>query len=188
IRYITGREHSTSGSTSSVPYDIIKTHSWVNLGVNYQTFIIDEPYFHLGIQGQMVFNSQTLFANYTASLLSMTEFSLVPDAKTYFLPEYRSPQFIAAGVNTIFTINKKIDLRMDGYLYQPFIQVIENPDGTLELSQPFKGETFMASASAIYHSFIGPLRFTFNYFPRQSHPYAIQFSMGYVLFNERAIR
>jgi NTE family protein len=136
----------------------------------------------------MVFNSQTLFANYTASILSMTEFSLVPDAKTYFLREYRSPQFVGGGLNTIFTIKKKIDLRVDAFLYQPFIQVIQNTDGTLELSQPFNGETFMASASAIYHSFIGPIRFTFNYFPRQSNPYALQFSIGHVIFNERAIR
>ena len=136
----------------------------------------------------MVFNSQTLFSNYTASLLSMTEFSLIPDAKLYFLPEYRSPQFIAGGINAIFTIKKKIDIRLDAFLYQPFIQLIENTDGSLELSQPFKGETFMASASAIYHSIVGPIRFTTNYFPKQDIPLQFQFSLGYVLFNERAIR
>ena len=118
----------------------------------------------------------------------MTEFSLVPDAKTYFLPEYRSPQFIGAGMNVIFTIKKKIDLRIDGYVYQPFMQVIENIDGTLSLSKPFKGETFMASTSAIYHSPVGPLRATLNYFPLQTNPLAFQISLGYVLFNDRAIR
>ncbi|MFT6244640.1 MAG: NTE family protein [Salibacteraceae bacterium] len=187
-RYVNGSEHTDPGSTSINPIDVFKDHSWINLSLDYQSFLIDKPYFHLGIQGQMVFNSQTLFANYTASILSMTEFSLVPDAKTYFLREYRSPQFVGGGLNTIFTIKKKIDLRVDAFLYQPFIQVIQNTDGTLELSQPFKGETFMASASAIYHSFIGPIRFTFNYFPKQNNPYELQFSIGHVIFNERAIR
>jgi NTE family protein len=46
----------------------------------------------------------------------------------------------------------------------------------------------MASSSVIYHSFIGPIRFTLNYFPKQVQPLAFQFSLGYVLFNERAIR
>jgi len=187
-RYVNGRENSIAGSTSLVQDTIFKDHSWINLGIDYQSFLIDKPHFHLGIQGQMVFNSQTLFANYTASLLSMTEFSLVPDAKTFFLSEYRSPQFIGGGINTIFTLQKKIDLRLDAFVYQPFIQVIENTDGSLELSAPFKGETFMASASAIYHSFVGPIRVTFNYFPKQNNPYELQFSIGYVLFNERAIR
>ena len=187
-RYVNGREHTTPGSTSLIENEIFKDHSWINLSLDYQSFFIDKPHFHLGIQGQMVFNSQTLFANYTASLLSMTEFSLVPDAKTFFLREYRSPQFVGGGINTIFTLKKKIDLRIDAFVYQPFIQVIENSDGSLELSQLFKGETFMASASAIYHSFVGPIRFTANYFPMQEIPYEFQFSVGYVLFNERAIR
>lgn len=187
-RYNYGREHSLSGSTSPAPYDIWKYHSWINLSLDYQSFIVDHPVFHLGLHGQIVYNSHPLFANYTATLLSMTEFSLVPDAKTYFMPEYRSPQYIGGGLNTIFTIRKRIDIRVDAYVYQPFIQVKQNEDGTQEFSEPFKGGTYMASSSIIYHSFIGPIRLTVNYFPRQVNPLTIQFSLGYVLFNERAIR
>lgn len=187
-RYVYGREHSLSGNTSGSPYDIWKYHSWLTLSLDYQSFLIDKPFFHLGLHGQMVYNTHPLFANYTATLLSMTEFALVPDVKTYFLPEYRSPQFIAAGLNTIFTIKKKFDLRVDGYIYQPFVQINENEDGSQQLSEPFKGGTFLASSSLIYNSFIGPIRVTVNYFPKQVNPLAFQFSIGYVLFNERAIR
>lgn len=187
-RYNYGTEHSKSGSTSIEPYDIWNYHSWLNLSLDYQSFIVDHPVFHLGLHGQIVYNSQPFFANYTASLLSMTEFSLIPDAKTYFLPEYRSPQFLGAGINTIFTIKKKIDIRADVYAYQPFIQLYENADGTQEFSELFKGGTFMASSSIIYNSFVGPIRLTVNYFPKQETPVAFQFSMGYVLFNDRAIR
>ena len=187
-RYVYAEEQSISGTTSPMPYYIKNFHSWINLSIDYQSFLIDSPNFHFGLHGQLVFNSQQQLANYTASILTMTEFSLVPDAKTYFLPEYRSPQFIGLGTNIIFTIKKKIDIRFDGYYYQPFIKLIQNDDGTLSLSKPFKGETFMASSSAIYHSFFGPVRLTVNYFPKQANPVAIQFSIGYVLFNERATR
>ncbi len=187
-RYNYGREHSVSGSTSAQPYDIWKYHSWVNLSLDYQSFILDKSFFHLGLHGQLVYNSQPLFANYTATLLSTTEFSLVPDAKTYFLPEYRAPQFVGAGVNAIFTIRRKFDIRVDAYAYQPFVQINQNDDGTQEFSELFKGGTYMASSSIIYHSFVGPLRLTVNYFPKQETPIAFQFSMGYVLFNDRAIR
>ena len=187
-RYNYGREHSLSGSTSSQPYDIWKYHSWINLSLDYQSFIVDKSFFHLGLHGQVVYNSQPLFANYTATLLSTSEFSLVPDAKTYFLPEYRSPQFVGGGINTIFTIKKKVDIRVDAYVYQPFIQIQANDDGTQEFSELFKGGTYMASSSVIYHSFVGPVRVTVNYFPKQETPLTFQFSMGYVLFNDRAIR
>lgn len=187
-RYIFGKEHSTSGSTGLIPYDLRKQHSWINLSLDYQTFLYDSRIFHLGLQGQAVYNNHPLFANYTATLLSMSESTLVNDARTYFLPEYRSPQFVSGGFNTIFTIRKNVDFRIDAFIYQPFIQVNENSDGTLQLSKLFQGGTYMASSSIIYHSFIGPVRLTVNYFPEQSRPIAFQFSFGYVLFNERAIR
>lgn len=188
FRYVNGKERTLSGSTSINPFDIENYHQWINMRLDYQSFVIDQPFFHFGIHGQMVSNSQTLFANYTASLLSMTEFSLVPDAKTYFLPEYRSPLFAAAGLNAIFTIKKLIDLRLDTYFYQPFTHLREYPDGSLGLESNLSNSALMASASAIFHSFIGPIRFTTNYFPMQEVPFSFQFSMGYVLFNERAIR
>ena len=188
FRYVNGMERTISGSTSLIPFDIEKFHEWINMKIDYQAFFIDQPIFHFGVRGQLVSNSQTLFANYTASLLSMTEFSLVPDAKTYFLPEYRSPQFAAGGINAVFTIKKMIDLRLDAYYYQPFQKLSQDGSGLQTLEMNFENATLMASVSAIFHSFIGPIRFTTNYFPKQENPLSFQFSMGYVLFNERAIR
>jgi NTE family protein len=189
FRYVYGNERSIPGSTS--PLDTIQTndHGWINLNAEFQSFPIDSRFFHLGIYAKGVLNSQSLFSNYTATLLSMTSFSPIPDAETYFLPEYRSPQFVGAGINLVFSPRKNIDIRLDGYYYQPFVILEKNPiDGTPSYSQPFKGQTFLASASLVYHSFIGPIRLTANYFPKQFSPLSIQFSYGYVLFNERAVR
>lgn len=188
FRYVWGEEISTPGSTSPQSTISTKQHEWINVKGELQTFPVDWKVFHLGIHARGVFNSQSLFSNYTATLLAMSSFSIVPDAETYFLPEYRSPQHIGAGVNVIFTFAKNIDLRFDGYFYQPFVQLIKNPDGSASYSVPFKGDAFMASSSVIYHSIVGPLRATVNYFPKQISPIAFQLSFGYVLFNERAIR
>lgn len=188
LRYVWGEEISTPGSTSPQSNIQTKQHEWINIKGELQTFPIDWKVFHLGIHARGVFNSQSLFSNYTATLLAMSSFSIVPDAETYFLPEYRSPQHIGAGVNVIFTFAKNIDLRFDGYFYQPFVQLIKNQDGSASYSVPFKGDAFMASSSVIYHSIVGPLRATVNYFPKQISPIAFQLSFGYVLFNERAIR
>ncbi len=188
-RYVNGKEISIPGSTSLSDSINDHLHAWINVSAEFQTFIVDHQNFHFGLQGKGVFNSQSLFSNYTATLLSMTSFSLVPDAETFFLPEYRSPQFVGIGINSIFTIKKNIDIRFDGFFYQPFVIIQKNNDGSPTYSKPFKGETYMASASVIYHSFIGPVRATLNYFPKQtSAPLSFQISYGYVLFNERAIR
>lgn len=189
-RYVNGKEHSISGSTSkSTPYDLSINHAWINLSSEIQTFLVDHQNFHLGFYAKGVFNSQSLYSNYTATLLALTAFSPLADAETYFLPEYRSPQFIGSGFNFIFSFPKKIDLRFDAYYYQPFVRLNQNVDNhSFGYSKPFKGQTILASTSLIYHSYIGPIRATINYFPQQNSPFAFQISYGYVIFNERAIR
>jgi NTE family protein len=187
-RYIYGEELSTPGSTSFQNFEVRRNHSWVNLGLTYQSFVLDKDHFHIGLHGQAVFNSQSFFANYTATLLAMNEFSLVPDAKTFFLPEYRAPQFLAGGINVVSTLRKNLDVRIDAYFFQPIIRIIQSNDGSLIFSDYFDGETLMASGSIIFHTFLGPLRASLNFFPQQVNPISFQFSFGYVLFNERAIR
>ena len=188
MRYIQGTENSISGSTSSEEYDYRKHHNWLNLSGEMRSFPLDFPVFKFGIHGLANFTSQSLFKNYTATILSMNSFNPLPDMYTYFLPEYRSPQFIGGGVNIIFSLSRTIDLRFDGYLYQPFVLLVVKDDGTFGYSKPFKGETQVASVSGIYHSPIGPVRVTLNYFPQQKLPLNLQVSYGYTLFNERATR
>jgi NTE family protein len=188
FRYNYGEEHSIPGSTSFQNFDVIQNQSWLNIDLKYQGFVIDKPHFHLGINGRMVYNTRSLFSNLTATTLVLTEYSPLPDAQTFFLPEYRSLQFGGVGINLVGTIRKNLDVRLDGFFYQPILQVRQSSNGSLGYSDYFEGETFMASASLIYHSILGPIRTTLNYFPQQNEPLSFQISFGYVLFNERAIR
>jgi NTE family protein len=187
-RLIEGRENTKPGSTSVFEETFRKYHSWLNMQVEFQSFLLSTKKWHVGVHAKGQFNSQSLFANYTASLLSLPTFSVIPDMDTYFLPEFRSHQHMGGGINLIFTPLKNIDFRLDYYYYQPFLQLTKNNDGSLQFIEAFEGQTFLASTSLIYHSPVGPLRVSLNYFPKQLNPYAFQISYGYVLFNERAIR
>jgi NTE family protein len=188
VRYVNGYEKSIPGSTSFAEAIQEKNHQWFNITSEFQSFLINNSIFHLGIHGNGMFTSQSLFSNYTASLLSMTSFSLLPDAETYFLPEYRSPQYVSGGLNLIFSLRKYLDIRLDAYYFQPFVILQKNADGTPSYSKLFKGNSFIGSTSLIYHSIIGPIRATLNYFPKQLNPFAFQISYGFILFNERAVR
>jgi NTE family protein len=191
-RYVSGEEKSISGSTSPTEYVFFKDHNWVNISGEAQWFFIDKSHFHLGVHAKGVFNSQSLFRNYTASILSMTSFAPIPDANTLFQPLFRAPQHIGLGTNVIFTFKKNWDLRIDTYVYQPFKEVLQNPDGTVFYSDYIPDRKYMASTSLIYNSLFGPIRLTSNYFPSLSgdirKEISFQFSFGYILFNERAIR
>lgn len=188
FRFVEGREQSISGSTAPLPYDVRRRHQWINLNLEGQYFPLSRGIFRLGIHGKGVLNSQSLFANYTASLLTMTAFEPLPDSRTFFMEEYRAPQYAGFGLNFIASINDVFDLRFDPYFFQPFRNLNRNDDGTFGYSDLFEQGTIMAGASLIYHSPIGPLRLSSNYFPKQNNPFVFQLSFGYVLFNDRAIR
>lgn len=188
LRFVQGREQSLSGSTAPIPYDVRRTHQWLNLSVEAQSFVVSNATFHFGLHGKGVLNSQSLFANYTASILMMNEFSPLPDISTFFFEEFRAPQYIGAGMNFIFSLSSRIDIRFDPYFFQPFRQIEKRENGTFGYSDLFTRGSFMAAGSVIFHSPIGPLRFTTNYFPNQDQPFVAQLSFGYVLFNERAVR
>ena len=188
IKYINGNEDSESGSTSFVKYKLNKKHSWITIQPEIQWFVVNSTRFHLGLHAKSTFSTQTLFSNYTASILSMPDFSPFPDCQTIFLPEYRSPQFVGIGTNFVFTFYKKIDVRVDSYLYQPFKELTKTNLLMGDYDKPSILSEYIVSTSLIYHSPIGPIRLASNYFPKQKNPLFIQFSYGYMLFNERAIR
>ena len=188
MRYVHGIEDSESGSTSIVKYSLKKNHSWVSIQPEFQWYFFQKSKFNIGLHLKSTFSTQTLFSNYTASVLSLNDFSPFPDCQTIFLPEYRSPQFIGIGTNMVFSIYKYVDFRVDSYLYQPFKELTKTNLLMGDYDKPKMFSEYLISTSFIYHSPIGPIRLATNYFPKQKNPVFIQFSYGYLLFNERAIR
>lgn len=188
INYVSGIEKTKLGTLSINNNEITKNHNWLSLETEIQKFIFNQSKFHVGFHAAGAFNTHYLFSNYTATLLSLPNFALLPDARTFFLREFRSPQYIGAGLNLIYSIKKNIDIRIDGYIYQPLIMLGENNDGTPFLGKVNNITSFMGDASLIYHSPIGPVRLTLNYFEKQSNPFSFQLSYGYVIFNKKALR
>lgn len=186
--YSGAKEHSVAGSTSLEKYDYRNGHHWFNIRGEVQSFPLSTKYFSFGLHGLASITNLSLLKNYTATLLNMNAFQPLPDLQTYFFSDYRSPQYIGGGINIIFSLRKNIDIRADGYWYQPFISITKNDDGTFGYSKPFKGESQVVSLSAIYHSPLGPLRASLNYFPKQKSPLAFQFTYGFIIFHERAFR
>ncbi|SFT53283.1 NTE family protein [Lishizhenia tianjinensis] len=186
-RFVSGKERSVSGSTSPIDYDFRKKHTWLNVEVKGSYFPVRTQQFKFGFTGQGVFNTQALFANYTASILSAPSFSPLPDAKTYFFEDYRAAQYLGGGMNFIWSLNNALDLRIDPYIFQPIKKIERSNEGNFYYAS-WGEPKIMAAGSIIYNSPIGPVRFTTNYFPVQEKPWSVQLSFGYVLFNDRAIR
>lgn len=193
-RWISGTETTVLGSASVHDhFPVPRTRNWAFLKLHYSNYFVKRKIYRLGAMAEGVASNQPHFDNYTASLLSAQSFQPTPDAHLGFFDRFRANYYIGAGCMNVFTVNDQIDVRLEGYLFQPIVGI--PPSGgdavsTLSFNRP----SGIISTSFIYHSPIGPVRTTLNYTSSAldqssgTETLILQLSFGYVMFNRRAIR
>jgi len=194
IRYNDGLETTIPGSTSADKDNIIKSHYWWKTKITYDNYYKSNGFLRLGIYIEGVISTQPLFANYTASIIKAPVFSPTPYSKSLFLETFRATQYIALGHKFIFDINNNFDLRIEGYVFQPYKGIVLHNEGSFEESENLEKRYTIATATAVYHSPLGPLSFGFNYFlnvpevtQEDREPINFVLNFGYILFNKKAI-
>ena len=188
-RFVHGIETTLPGSTSSSNEVTKSFRNWIYFKSTYKTYFIQKGLYRLGMYLEGVYSIQPFFENYTASILSSHSFNPLPDSKTGFYNDFRSNKYMGGGLINIFTLKDKVDLRVEAYIFQPIVRIL-NDDGIAQEGELFQSRFGMASTSLIYHSFMGPIRATVNYFGSQSqlNPLSFQLSFGYVIFNDRGLK
>lgn len=191
-RFVHAIEHTTPGSTASPDAEESANifHNWFYGNVQFQNYFMQRGAYRIGLLLEGHYSLQPFFQNYTASILSSHAFQPIPDSKTGFYNDFRANQYLAGGLMNVFTFKNLIDLRIELYVFQHINRII-NVNGQAEYSNEFFANRFgIASMSLIYHSPIGPLRATVNYFDSQTqlNPLSFQISFGYVIFNRNGIK
>ena len=187
-RYVHGIENTLPGSTSYNPISQDNTfRNWAYLNIKYVNYFLSYKNYRLGayLQGYYAFKPD--FHNYTVTNLDAERFNPFADSKTVYFRDYRSNEFAGIGLINIITLKDKVDFRIEGYLFQPFKTMLDN-QGETEYSDPFENRYYLASSSIIYHSIVGPIRASFNFYGGQALPLSFQVSYGYVIFNERSTK
>lgn len=186
-RYVRGSERHTPGSTGIDTSEFRKRHEWV------QFKLIADQYFNrrgrmkFGVYGEAAFSAQTLFNNYTATVLSAPAFYPIPESKTLFLEEMRAYKYLAGGLKTIFNIMKTFELRLEGYIFAPYQSINKQVDLTAGYGEPFAAKRYIATSALVYQTPLGPLSFSVNYYDQKEYPYTFLLHFGYMIFNRRAL-
>jgi NTE family protein len=110
-----------------------------------------------------------------------------PESKTLFLPNFRAYQYAAGGARLIVHPLKPLDLRFEGYLFQPYQSIGQKADQTAELSKPFLHQYIVGMAAVVYHSPLGPISMSVNYYHKEPEPFTFLFHFGYTIFNRKSI-
>jgi NTE family protein len=188
LAYISGSETMFPGSTAINKKIISDEHQWAKFQLIYDNYFESFGPVKLGFYGECVVSNQPLFSNYLSSLIYAPAFQPIPEAQTYFLPSFRANNYAAAGVKLVLRITKKVDYRIEGYLFQPYQEIIQNPvDFSAYYGKKFADRSYMASTALIYHSPLGPVGITLNYYDKMPERFTLNFSIGYIIFNEQAM-
>lgn len=187
-RYVNGLESLFPGTTTKEAKQLDVPHEWVVLKMKFDGYLKPFKFFKVGILAEGVYSTQNLFLNYTSSVLTAPAFMPTPESRTLFLPNFRAYQYMAGGGKMIFNPIKKIDLRFEAYIFQPY-QAINNNGVKFSpsLGKAFADRYYVGMAAIVYHTALGPLSLSVNYYHGELQPFTFLAHFGYTLFNRKSI-
>lgn len=188
VRYVNGLEINTPGSTSTDTAKEYKApHEWVTLKFIAERYFNRRGTLKIGVYGEGAYSTQPFFHNYTSSILASPAFQPTPDSKTIFLENYRAHKYVAGGLKFVVNIRRNIELRAEGYIFQPYQTMIKTADLETEYGRPFAQQHYIGTGAVVFNTFLGPISLSVNYYDHEKNPISILFHFGYTIFNKRAL-
>jgi NTE family protein len=137
----------------------------------------------------LTYTNRPFFVNYSSTILSAPGFNPTPHSNTQFIQYFHADKYLALGIIPIFHISNDISLRTEFYLYQPHRMILRNTDDfTPYYGEPLKERFFLGSTSLVYHTPIGPLSASLNYYPKEVKQLYFTINFGYILFNRSSLQ
>ena len=197
VQWIAGTEQYLPGSLETKKDTVEKQHNWLQAKLSFDEYFVGKGLVRLGIYAEGVYSNtfsyghalQTYFSNYYATALMAPAFQPTPEMQTMFLPKYRAFNYAAGGPKVIISFLPKFDLRFEGYIFLPY-QAIQNSNNTAVYGLPLASKQYVGMAALVYHSPIGPVSVSLNYFdnaPLTMDKLTVLFHVGFIIFNERSI-
>jgi len=182
--YLNGEERTIPGSTSDVRDTTNSIHNWLVLKGEYKNFFYRRKLINLGFNLETGWAAdQPRFNNYRATLIRSLAFEPIPESRSFFIDQYRSNFYSAAGLISTINLTQNIQIRAENHVYRPWERIFATPEDESNF-EPTSELFYVGSGSLIYHSPLGPLRLSVNYFDRKVNPWSVLFNFGYFIFND----
>ncbi len=184
-----GNETFESGSVANIRPEISERFQrWAFIDLVWDNYFKKMGPVKFGFYGRMYLSSQEFFSNYTSSLLAAPAFEPVPESKTMFLLRYRAYNYGAAGLKAVWSVTRKLDIRSEAYLFQPYQGIRKDADNLAFYGDPFDERYWIFSGAVVYHTLIGPVSLSVNYFDNPEEKFFVGLNIGYIIFNKSFLR
>ena len=186
--YMNGREVLIPGSQSVNKSEHTQFHEWLEIRAFYDNYFETIGPLKLGFFGEICITSQPLFLNYTSTMMYAPVFQPLPEMQTLFLPQFRATNYLAGGLKAILKIYKNLEFRTEGYIFQPYQQILQNPADYTPFYGPILSDrSYILAATVVYNTFLGPLSAGISYYDRLQEPFTFNLNFGYIIFNRSAL-
>jgi NTE family protein len=186
IKYITGKESNFPGTTSTNnPKTRNVNHSYFLLEAHSTRFFHFGSRFTLGLKGEAVLSNKDLFSNYRSTKLNAPGFNPTPHSKSLFIENFHSNNYFGGGVNTIVNFGSNLHFRLEGYSFVPFNEELPTTKEYMPASKFIDNYYLQGMAAMVYHTGLGPLSVSLNYYEKQDTRFYFLLSFGYIMFNKR---
>jgi NTE family protein len=187
LRYVNGQEETILGSSTFSDQQFNASREWFQAEIESENYFRVGRFFSPGLFFKALYSNRPVFSNYSATIISAPAFQPIPESRTFFQEEFRAHQYLSGGVKAIFNFTKNIHLRLEAYAFLPYQRISRGENNEPVMGQPWEKPYFLGSSSLVFHSPIGPLSFSVNYYDnRPTEPWSVLMGFGYVLFNKRA--
>lgn len=185
-QYIAGRETNKPGTTSAATMRTSRHHGYFMLQAKSLRYINLGKTFTLGTQLEAVYSNKKLFKNYRSTMLTAPAYTPTPHSRSLFIENFRSNNYLAGGLKTIFHLKPAVHLRLEGHVFLPYREELPTPDLTAFKSRKaFTNYYLQGMASVVYHTGIGPASISLNYYDKANTKLYLTLNFGYILFNRR---
>jgi NTE family protein len=179
-------EQLVPGNTSMLTETQNKGNDWVRLKLRAEQYF-GSGWFKYGYLVEGVFSNQSAGFNLTGSLINAPAFEPLVDSPTLFLENFRSYNYLAGGIRNIYTLGRKLDLRLEGYFFKPLRGLTTSGDEDVVLLNDAEKIYLAGTAAAVYHSLLGPISIQVNYYDDEENQWGFLLHIGYLIFNKKAL-
>lgn len=184
--YFSVRENFVPGSTSVKTQPVTMRHEWFRAKISAEQYF-GSGWFRPGYMAEAVFSNQPSFQNYFGTIINTSAFLPLQDSRTLVLQNYRSFNYVAAGIRNVFSIRTKLDFRVEAYLFKPFDHIVQNADQEAVVSNDRKLLFFAGTTGFVFHSPIGPVSLSMNYYDDEENKLGVLLHVGFLLFNKHSL-
>ncbi len=160
---------------------------WFRLKFSAEQYV-NKGRYRMGYFAEAVLSNQPAFRNYTGTLINAPAFLPFQDSRTLLLENFRAFNYAAVGLRQIFIIRpNSVDFRLSAAVFKPWETLYQGPAQEALLRRDNSAFFLAASAGPVFHSSLGPVSLSVNYYDDAANRLGVLLHVGFLLFNRHTL-